>query len=324
MLDALRFVAAAVAKKDYVQGLTHFKIKDGRVTGFNGDIALSSDIDVDLDIYPNASKLLAAIKACASTIALNMTPGGKLSVKSGKFKSLVECMTEDAAVTYSEPEGESVELNEAFYAGLKALAPVMGIDASRPWAMGIKVQSGSMLATNNVMLAEYWHGLTLPFDAVIPDIAINELLRIGEPPTKVQITDHSISFRWGEKKWLWSKLIEGDMWPVARVQDIMSTEDGPQLPFPAEFFDAVETLKPFLLESNSLYLTSTSIATSRNDGEGTSIEIDLPVVTEMQSYQQKQLSILGQVAQTIDWSAYPRPCIFRGKNLRGALVGQKV
>lgn len=323
MLDSLRFVAAAVAKKDYVAGLTHFRIKDGRVTGFNGDIALSSDIDVDIDVYPKATSLLAAIKACPDTISLNVTPTGKLAVKSGKFKSFVECIPEDA-VTYQEPEGDSVELNDGFLKGLRALAPVMGIDASRPWAMGIKVQSGSMLATNNVMLAEYWHGLTLPFDAVIPDIAINELLRIGEPPTNVQITDHSISFRWGEKKWLWSKLIEGGMWPVARVQDIMSTEDGPQLPFPPEFFEAVETLKPFLLESSSLYLTAKSIATSRNDGEGTSIEIDLPVVTEMQSYQQKQLSILGQVAQTIDWTTYPRPCIFRGPNLRGALVGQKV
>lgn len=323
MLDALRFVAAAVAKKDYVQGLTHFKIKDGRVTGFNGDIALSSDIDVDIDVFPKASALLAAIKACGETISLNVTPAGKLAVKSGKFKSFVECIPEDA-VTYQEPEGESVELNKAFLDGLRALAPVMGIDASRPWAMGIKVQSGSMLATNNVMLAEYWHGLDLPLDAVIPDIAINELLRINEVPTRVQITENSISFWWGEKRWLWSKLIEADQWPVTRVQDIMSVEDGPQLPFPSGFAESVETLKPFLLEGSSVYLTSTHMQTSKHDGEGTSIEVDLPVVAEMQSYQHKQLSILTQVAQTIDWSSYPRPCMFRGVNLRGALVGQRV
>lgn len=323
MLDSLRFVAAAVAKKDYVQGLTHFKIRNGRVTGYNGDLALSSDIDVDIDAYPNAAKLLAAIKASKETIALNMTPAGKLSVRSGKFKCLVECLPEET-VPFCEPTGTVVDLGDWFISGLKALAPVMGIDASRPWAMGVKIQSGSMLATNNVMLAEYWHGVDLPMDVVIPDIAVNELLRIGDKPTKVQMTDHSISFWWGEKRWLWSKLLEGDNWPVARLQQLLDEPHGIQAPFPAGFFDAVETLKPFLQESGSLYLTKTHLMTSPHEGEGTSIEIELPVVEEMQAYHHRQLLLLGQVAQTIDWTTYPRPCMFRGERLRGAVVGQKV
>lgn len=323
MLDSLRFVAAAVAKKDYVAGLTHFKIRNGRVTGYNGDLALSSDIDVDIDAYPNAAKLLAAIKACPDAIALNITPAGKLAIKSGKFKCFVECLP-DEQVPFCEPEGVEVDLGEWFIAGLKALAPVMGIDASRPWAMGVKIQSGSMLATNNVMLAEYWHGVDVPMDVVIPDIAVNELLRIGERPTKVQMTDHSISFWWGEKRWLWSKLLEGGNWPVARLQELLDMPHGVQLPFPPGFNDAVETLKPFLQESGSVYLTKTHLLTSPHEGEGTSIEMDLPVVEEMQAYHHRQLLLLGQVAQTIDWTTYPRPCMFRGERLRGAIVGQKV
>ena len=51
--------------------------------------------------------------------------------------------------------------------------------------MGIKVMSGSMFATNNVMLAVYWHGADLPVDVVIPSIAVEELLRINEVPTKI-------------------------------------------------------------------------------------------------------------------------------------------
>lgn len=323
MLDALRFVATAVAKKDFVQELTHFKIKDGRVTGFNGIIALSSDIDVDLDIQPHAGKLLAAVKACPGTIALNMTPAGKLAVRSGSFKSFVDCLHEDDAL-FVYPEGDSIELGPNFVDGLAALAPVMGVDASRPWAMGIKLQGQSMFATNNVMLAEYWHGTDIPLDIVIPAMAVNEILRIGDAPTRVQITDRSISFWFGESRWMRSALLEGGIWPTDKMAQILAMSTGEQLPFPAGFFDGVNTLKPFLGETGSVYILPDALLTSKHEGEGSSVDVATVGITEMQAYHHQQLVILSEVAETIDWTAYPRPCMFQGDRLRGALVGQRV
>lgn len=323
MLDALRFVAAAVARKDYVQDLQHFRIKDGRVTGFNGVVALSSDIDVDLDIHPNASKMLAAIKACPGTIALNMTPAGRLAIKSEKFKSFVECLPQESA-QFPEPEGEAVDLGENFMPGIRALAPAMGIDASRIWAMGIKLQNQSMFATNNVMLVEYWHGTDIPLDVVIPDVCVKELLRIGENPTRVQVNDRCITFWFGEKRWLRSQLIEPTGWPMAIMDKVLASSDGEQLAFPPGFFEAVDTLKPFLGDAGSLYLTAQSLGTSSHDGEGTSIDVVTPGVTDMQAYHHRQLTVLGEIAKTIDWTGYPQPCMFRGDRLRGALIGQRI
>lgn len=323
MLDALRFVAAAVAKKDYVQDLTHFRIKDGRVTGFNGVVALSSDIDVDLDIHPNAGKMLAAIKACPGTIALNMTPAGRLSVKSEKFKSFVDCLPNESTV-FPEPEGETIDLGENFLPGIRALAPAMGIDASRIWAMGIKLQNQSMFATNNVMLVEYWHGTDIPLDVVIPDVCVKELLRINEAPTKVQVTANSITFWFGDKRWLRSQLIEPEGWPIAVMDNVLSQSTGEQLPFPAGFFEAVETLKPFLADAGTVFVAPSYLSTSRHEGEGTSIDVSIPGVDDMQAYHHHQLTLLGEIAQSIDWTAYPAPCMFRGDRLRGALVGQRI
>jgi len=324
MLDSLRFVAASVAKKDYVQDLTHFRIVDGRVTGFNGVIALSTDIDVDLNVFPHAARMLAAIKACTETISLNVTPAGKLAIKSGKFKSFVDCLPFDNVTNTPAPEGDSVDVGPDFLPGIRALAPIMGIDASRPWSMGIRLQSQTMLATNNVMLGEYWHGTQMPLDVVIPDVCVRELLRIGDAPTRVQMTDHSISFWWGENRWLRSSLIEGSMWPIAKMDEILSGSQGVQTELDASFFEAVDTLKPFLEDSGTLYLSADRIGTSKTDGEGTSIECPATGQVELQAYHHRQLALLGEVAKTIDWTAYPRPCMFRGERLRGALVGQRV
>lgn len=323
MLDALRFAAAAIARKDYVPALTHYKIKDGRVTGFNGVIGLSSDIDVDLDVQPNATKFMAAIKACPDTIALNMTPAGKLAVKSGKFKSYVDCLAEDIG-TFVEPEGEEVDLGPYFLDGIKALEPAMGIDASRLWSQGIKLQRQSMFATNNVLLTEYWHGTEIPFDVVIPDVAIHELVRIDERPTRIQVTHKSISFWFGDNRWLRTNLLDGGSWPTDKLEQILSASTGAQNALTEEFKEALETLKPFLNDSGTIYLTNNQMSTSKHEGEGTIIEIDLPGIEGMHAYHHKQLVLLTELATTIDWSAYPKPCMLRGGRLRGAIVGQRL
>lgn len=322
MLDALRFVASAVAKKDYVPELTHFKIKEERITGFNGIIGLSSDIDVNLDVCPQAAKLIAAVRACPETISLNMTPAGKLAVRSGKFKSFVDCLPEEP-VAFVEPEGEDVSIGESFLPGLKRLAPLMGVDASRPWAMGIRLSGQSMFATNNTMFAEYWAGDAFPIDVVIPAVAIEELLRIGENPTRVQMTDRSISFWFGEKRWMRSSLVEASLWPNDKMKQLLDELRGEVTQFTDGFFDAVNKLKPFIEEAGTVFVSPGMVATSRHDGEGTSIELTTGV-PDMQAYHHKNLLLLGEVATGCGWQNYPRPCLFIGDRLRGAIVGQRI
>ncbi len=326
MLDSLRFVASAIAKKDYVPALTHYKIRDNRVTGFNGIFALSSDIDVDLDVMPNAVKFIAAVRACPEdeAIALNVTPAGKLAVKCGKFKSYVDCLPPDTVATWVEPEGEEVDLGPHFLDGIRKLAPSMGVDASRGWAMGIKLQKEFMFTTNNVMLIQYWHGTPIPFDVVIPDLAVRELIRIGEQPTKIQMTKTAISFWFGDNRWLRTNTLEGGRWPTDKLDQILSASNGPQVEFGEGFFENLETLKPFLGDHGSVYMTNSQLATSQYEGVGTMIEFDNPVIEGMQAYHHAQLMILGELAKTIDWTAYPRPLMFLGDRLRGAIVGQTI
>lgn len=325
MLDALRFVASAVAKKDFVPELTHFKIEAGRVTGFNGQIALSSPIDVDLDVRPQATQLINAIRSCEGVISLSMTPSGRLTVRDEKFRAHIPCLAEDTALFVS-PEGETVTLGAGFMDGLRAVSPVMGVDASRPWAMGVKLAKQSMVATNNVMLVEYWHGDNIPLDVVLPAAAVNELLRINEAPQRVQVTENSISFWFEGDRWLRSQLLLGGAWPMDRLNAIMGMDANNPQPLPADLGDQVEALKAFLGERQTVYVAGDALSTSAEEGEGAAVTVELPGVGDMQAYHYKQLTLLAEVAETIDWSAYPQPCMFRGKGgrLRGAIIGQRL
>jgi len=325
MLADLKFVVAAVAKKDYMPELTHFRIKDGRVTGYNGMIALSSPIPIDFDAQPKAAPLLAAVAACKDVVALNMTAAGRLSIKSGAFKAFVECLPNERVFEVA-PEGETVELGPNFLAGIKGIAPIMGVDASRPWAMGIKLQAQSMYATNNVTLIEYWHGSEIPFDVVIPSQAINELLRIGEAPTRVQVDKKSLSFWFTGDRWLRTQLLDGGAWPTDRLAGLMAKSTGRNFTaLTPEFAEALQTLKPFMDEHSSIYLTPTTMQTSKDDGTGASVELPLISITEMQCYNQRNLTLLAEVADRIDWTLYPQACPFyKDERQRGVIIGRRV
>lgn len=324
MLDDIRFTIAAVAKKAFVQELTHFRIKDGRISGFDGRMTLSSAIGVDLDVRPNAVKFLAAVRACEGTITLHVTPAGKLAVRAGKFKVFIDCLPDEGHYE-SLPEGDNVDVGEGFLRGVRLLAPLMGVDASRPWAMGIKVAGQSMYATNNVLVGQFWHGTPFPYDVVIPARAVEELLRIGTPPTRVQVCPQSVTFWFSESRWLKTALLEGEHWPVTRFGELMDNlPGGTQMPFPPGFFDDLETLKPFLDETSAVYVRPNSISTARDEGVGATIEVELPGAPELQCYSYHQLTLLGSVAGWIDWSNYPKPCMFgrAGDALRGLIVGR--
>ena len=318
MLQSLKFVQYAVARKNFQPALTHYRIKDGRVIGFNGVIALSAPIDLTLETMPKAEPFAKAVALCNNaTTTIHMTDGGRLAIRSGKFKAYIECSQDGADVLDSiQPEGDGVEIPGIFVQGLRVLEPFVGIDASRPWATGVLLRGRSAYATNNIVLAEYWLGAEMP-DINIPSQAIRELLRIGEEPCAVQLSENSITFFFEGDRWMRSQLL-GTSWPD--IESILNTVGtGTLLPFPPGLFEAVETIKPFVGDEGRIYFRDGVVSTSREDGEGASQEVEgLP---ERGAYHVEHLLSLNGIANAIDFSFHPQPCPFQGDRLRGVMIG---
>jgi len=315
MLSSLKFVQGAVAKKDFVPALTHFKIANGTVRGYNGSMALCGPIDLDIDVTPRAAQFVKAIETCRETIAIHMTPNGRLSIKSGSFKAFVECT--DNPFPDVEPEGEPIKPEGGFLAALRTLMPFIAEDASRPWARGIMFRGPSAFATNNVVLIEYWLGYDFPIEVNIPKTAVAELLRIDEEPEALQVSKNSVTFHLAGNRWLRTQLYETS-WPD--LSPILNREADPK-PLPDTFWEAVETLKPFVEEGGRLYLGNEAVATSPVEGAGASFAV--PGLVVAGCFNVKYLGLLQDVVEKIDLSSYPNPCMFFGKSLRGAIVGMR-
>lgn len=315
MIDALKFVQGAVARKDFVQALTHFHISGGLIKGYNGSLALCSPIDLDLEATPKAVPFYKAIQACKKTVQLNITPAGKLAIKSGKFRAYIECTTE--AYPDLEPEGQRIALDGSFLKALKILSPFVAEDDSRRWARGILFRGQSAYATNNVLLIEHWLGHHFPVEVNVPKPAIQELLRIKEEPVALQIADNAITFHYADGRWLWTT-IYSTQWPD--LQKVLGRESAPVAP-PKNFFESLDDLLPFVDELDRVFFKESLVTTSSEEGAGASVElVGLP---PQGVYNINQLRLLKGVAEQIDFNLYPKPCLFYGDRVRGAIIGMR-
>lgn len=317
MLTELKFVQGAVAKKDFVPALTHFVIENGTVRGFNGTLALCSPIPFDVACKPKADTLVKAIANCQETVSLALTPAGRLSIKSGKFKAFVDCV--DGDTPHVNPEGEHVAIDgEALLQALKVVSPFIGDDASRPWSNGVLLLGQSAFATNNVTLVEYWTGTGFPKPVNIPRAAIKELLRINEAPTGVQLSNTSVSFHFSGGRWLRTQLFE-TQWPD--LTKVLNRESSPA-PLDERLFEALDVLKPFVDKMGRIRFTGGGrIATHEDADEGAGYDIE--GFDHSGVYNIEMLNLLRGVATNIDWAAYPSACMFFGERLRGAIIGMR-
>lgn len=315
MLETLKFVQGAVSKKDFVPALQHFRIKDGRIEGYNGAIALSSPINLNLSCNPLAIPFVKAIQTCRETVQLHLTQSKRLAVKSGSFVAFVDCLPEAASFSGIAPEGDDLDLSgDVLMNGLKTLAPFIAEDASRLWARGILFRNQSAYATNNIIIVEKWLGPTFP-ELNIPEESVSELLRIGEVPTRIQASKSSITFHFKDGRWLRSQVLSTE-WPD--ISPILQ-RDGGYESIPEGFFKALDDLEPFLTNFNRCYFSRDRISTSPASEIGASIEIK--GIPERGCWNLKQLQLLKRVATTVGFSSYQEPSMFYGDNLRGVIAG---
>lgn len=321
MLDVLKFVQGAVAKKDIVPGLQHFSIDKGVIRAYNGTIALSSPIAFDIDCKPNAGQFVKAISNCSTengVVNISVTPKGKLKIVNGPYTALVECITDHTP--HVEPDGDTIPIDGAkVRRAFESLLPFTGTDASRQWTTGVLLHAQSAYATNNVIVCEFWLGTPIPFSINVPRNAVKELLRIGEDPTHIQLTEKSVTFHFPDGKWLRTGLWEVKSDDILRVLKMCTGDPKPMHP---DFFKGLESVGDMLDKIGNVYFKDGQLMTHLEDDVGSKYKLE--GFDHTGCYHYDMLKLLEGCAERIDWSTYPNPCVFHGEEVRGVIVGRRM
>ena len=316
MLKELKFVQGAVAKKDFIPAMTHFRIEKGTVRSFNGTMAICSPIALDLTCTPKAETLVRAISNCEETVMLSLTEKNRLKVQSGRFRAFVE--TIEGETNHVEPSGEIIKTDGTkLLTAFQKISSFVGNDASRPWTNGILLREHSAFATNNVCLIQCWLEMTIPFVVNIPAPAVNEVIRVNEPPSHLQLDQNSVTFHYEGGRWIRTQLYVTE-WPdISRVLDQACNP----VPVDPRLYKALEGLSAFSDDLTRIYIKEGVMRTHLGEEVGASYEVDGLGIDGI--YQIKMLRLLEGVATVADFTRYPLPVLFFGENLRGAIVGMK-
>ena len=319
MLESLKFVQGAMSKKSLMPSLSHYRIHNSIITSYNGSLALSCPIDCDIDCVPEGESFFKAIEKCKGTVSMHMTDAGRLAVKSDNFRVYINCMA-DKDMVEIEPEGEFPNEFDGttLMKALVTVQPFIGDDALRPWSTGVLLDGTSVFATNNAALLECFTATEFPFKCNLPSTTVKELLRIKKTPSAVQGDEESITFHYENGGWLKTQLLSPE-WPdlkkiLGGKSNLTKMDD--------RVFDALETLKPFLVDSlGKVILDENGVMTSEQDGIGANVDIE---DFELRgAYNLDMLMLLKDIAETADFATYPKPVLFQGEFLRGAIMGLK-
>lgn len=329
MRDILNRVRGAVSTKDLVPVLTHFAFRDGVVAGFDGRLYIQAPLPKalrKLACTVDAAKFLLAVDACQGEPVLTLTDGKLVITRDQLTVRLPVGKVEDFVPAMPDAAAPKAAKRLPLLPALQRLLPFIGEDASRPWACGVLFSGTKAYATNNVVLVRTKLKQALPgkstvgkgsSDVNLPRFAVEELLRIGEEPTGIGRSDHSLTFHYADGSWLRTTLFDV-VWP--KPPDELLKPLGELWPVAKDLAAAVALVQPFCPDEKNPIIVLDGDTVRTMDGVHSATVAGLKGALGHGAYRAEPLLTVLTVATHAAWGDFPR-VHWLGPGLEGIMVG---
>lgn len=319
LLSALEFVK--MGQEDSGPAYkTHVKLCNGTVTANDGIITAGHLIDDQLDTVAHTGTLVKALKRCSSPLSILVNQNQSLTIRSNKFEAKIPCMgTAEIPVLWPDPMVG--HLDQRFLDAAKAVLPITNTKAERLIASSILVNGGSVAATDNAVLVEYWHGIDMPKGLMVPCKFFDALQKIENRARIDKIPKELVGFGfstgsftvyYSDNSWVKTQLYNEKYPDITKILDQKLS----LAPIPDGFFEAVEALSDFP-EDKKLRLRLGRMQTHPTKLQGANY--DVPGLTAIQTVRIKHLEIMSKLAEYMDAHSSDRAIFFSGANMRGCV-----
>jgi len=317
LLQAMEFVSC-VCEKVGAPFETHVGLKNKWAIAFNGVVAAGAPIEQDIYCYPHTIDLVTALSKCEESFSLTQLDNERLSIKSGKFKAIVDCL-EPQLMQEAFPDPQIVGINNKFKEAVEAVGVLASENAQHVLTASVLMNGQSVISTNRTMLFEYWHGLDLPPNVPLPKEFVKALASQKKNLIGFGFSNCSATFYFEDGCWLRTQLYAAE-WPdVSRILNIEANLWN----IDPNFFKALDAVSSFSDDGNVYF--DTNLLMSHPDNMGWSYECSgLPKGVV---YPIKQLEMMKPYVKKIDFNATGvnnnSYCLkFEGDVCRGVISGR--
>ena len=219
--EALAFVS--LASRDNGEAYqAHARFSGGWLMTFDGIIAAGHPVEEDLDCNPNTRQLLEAIAKCGKSLAITQTQGGRLSIKGDNLRALINCLPEDG-LPQVEPDPNIAVIDDRIKRAFECVGSLVTEAGSSMVEAAILLQANSAVATDRVVAMEFWHGIDLPPNLVLPKLFAQAVLKTNKALSGFGFSDRSVTFWFEDGAWLKTQRYS-DEYPGQTIQGFFNCE----------------------------------------------------------------------------------------------------
>lgn len=310
-LDALRFVATA-SMETGSPDKTHTVLGNNWALASNGTIAAGHKIAENISACPHTIQFIDALTKCNGSHSITLLDSGRLSVLSNKFRALVPCIEREILGTPT-PDPPCGVIDDRFKDALNMVGVLTSENAQQVIQASVLIYSGSVFATDSVMMFEAWHGIDMPSGLTLPRAAITALVKKAKKLTHFGFSNTSITFYFEDESWIKSQLYQ-DRWP--NVQKLFETPCNPW-PIPSDFFTGLDSITSFSEDGMIRFRENMLLS---HDTPDIGAQYTCAGVPAGPKFSAKWLKLIQPYVKTIDFLV-PNKAMFFGDNMRGVLAG---
>jgi hypothetical protein len=317
IIDALKFVNIAQKAKGDTR-MTHCcMMASGWLLASDGAIHAGARVaEIGFDAAPHTHKLLDALQKCTGQITFVQMSPAKLIVKgTGKFQASIACAMPDEMFP-PVPDPQIAAVNNELKKALGACAAVVNEASPEPHKAGVLLQGGSCVGTDGIALVEYWHGIDLPPNILIPKASAMAIANCQKDATGFGFTSNSVTIWFADGSFIKTQLFE-PKFPA--YQAIFAGRKFEAWPVPADLFPAIDAVHEFN-DAGTVYFGNNIVRSAPLEGEGASHECQgLP---GGMSFAAKRLNTVRPYFQKAHWFPAEGKVFFFADNVRGCIMGR--
>jgi len=312
--EALAFISVAATKK--LQPYNEFcEFTNGFVVMSDGQISAGYPVEEQLNSIPNFNLLQKAIKGCGKSISITELDEGRLSIVGEKLRVIVPCLPHDDFPEINKDAPIAV-IDDRLKHAFVTCGAVADENGERLVECSLLLEANQCTATDGLVLIQYWHGIDLPPNLVIPKIFAKAVTKVKQPITAFGWTpEHSITFYFEGGAWI-KTLLYQDKWPD--ISAIINVQSIPQNVLPG-FFEGCLTVGEFNDDAR-VYISEEKVSSHRSLDIGAQYEVKSLTKECSKVFSYESIKIIAPHVKTIDLVSYADRAFFFGDNLRGVII----
>jgi hypothetical protein len=320
MRDAIKWLNDAVSSTSIVDAYSSYQFTTDRITATDGRLLACYPIANDFTARIPGKELERIVKASPGEPKLNLD-GDFVYVRSGRFNARIPAVVADLNGPF-EVEPEWSEIPDGLLNAMRKVRPFVSADASHMWAMGLIIQNGFCMATNNAVLAGAHSAINTAVDVVVPVWALDFILGGREDVNGWAISPEWIAFRWPSGAWMRSVLIDSTMPANVMSMFMRAMSAEPAHEITKEFRESYNRMAK--LADTYIDICSDHIAIQYNGSEAVEIAACPALPAGMRTrWSSRFLTPVMAVATHWDPTGYPKAAPWKGEGIIGLVAGRQ-